>query len=183
MILGLDASTATVGAVILDDNGDIVYKDYLSMGKIKEITEKGEAFEKYVQTLAKKYPITHVFIEEYAQKMSRGSSSAYTITRLAAFNGICQFICKKTFKTTPELLNCTIARKSCGIKTQSKKKAGKPVKDQVFDWVHANIISDFPTKVLSSGPRKGTQVFLKEASDISDAWVIARAGWLIVKAP
>ena len=173
MILGLDASTSTVGAVILDDSGNIVYKDFLSLKKVKELTEKGEEFE----NLASNYPIKSVYIEEYAQKMSRGSSSAYTITRLAAFNGIVQFICKKTFGIVPELLNCTAARKACGIKVQSKKKAGKSAKEQVFDWVEANIIHDLPRKILQSGPRKGTEVFINEASDITDAWVIAYAGW------
>lgn len=177
MILGLDASTSTVGAVILDDSGNIVYKDFLSLKKVKELTEKGEEFENFIVDLASNYPIKSVYIEEYAQKMSRGSSSAYTITRLAAFNGIVQFICKKTFGIVPELLNCTAARKACGIKVQSKKKAGKSAKEQVFDWVEANIIHDLPRKILQSGPRKGTEVFINEASDITDAWVIAYAGW------
>ena len=176
MILGLDASTSTVGAVILNSKGEILYKDFLSLKKVKELTEKGEEFENFIMTLAEQYPITQVYIEEYAQKMSRGSSSAYTITRLAAFNGIVQFICKKTFSTVPILLNCTAARKTCGIKVQSKKKAGKSAKEQVFDWVSNNVIHDLPRKVLQSGPRKGLEVYINEASDITDAWVIAYAG-------
>ena len=176
MILGLDASTSTVGAVILDNNGVIQYKEYLSLKKVKELTEKGEEFENFILDIASKHKIDGVYIEEYAQKMSRGSSSAYTITRLAAFNGIVQYICKKTFGIVPELLNCTAARKSCGIKVQSKKKVGISAKEQVFEWVSANIIKDLPKKILQSGPRKGLEVYINEASDITDAWVIAYAG-------
>ena len=66
--------------------------------------------------------------------------------------------------------------KLCGIKTQSKKKAGKEVKEQVFEWVDNHLKYKWPTKVLQSGPRRGKTIIVPESRDMADAWVIANAG-------
>ena len=36
-------------------------------------------------------------------------------------------------------------------------------------------IDKFPKKIMKSGPRKGEEVFVDEASDMSDSWVIGKA--------
>ena len=178
MILGLDASTSTVGICILDTNGAIVQNYYLKLDKQKELCTKGDTLRTELQDIKKKYKIQSVYIEDYAQKMSRGTSSAQTITRLAAWNGICQYLSYDIFGVQPEMLNVARARKSLSIKTQSKKKAGKDVKEQVFEWVTAHLDAKWPTKILQSGPRKGTEVIVKEAYDMADAWVVAKAGYI-----
>ena len=178
MILGLDASTSTVGICILDEKAEIVQNYFLKLKKQKELCTKGDVLKDELEKLAAKYDITHVFIEDYALRMARGTSSAQTITRLAAWNGICQYLSYKIFKVEPEVLNVARARKLLKIKTQSKKKAGIPVKDQVFAWVTKHLNAEWPTKVLQSGPRKGQEVILDEAKDMADAWVVAKAGYV-----
>lgn len=181
MILGLDASTSTVGICIVDENGNIVQNNFLKLKKEKELCTKGDAMSVELKKIAAEHDITHVFIEDYAQRMSRGTSSAQTITKLAAWNGICQYLSYQIFEVEPVVLNVTKARKSLGIPTTTKKKAGIPVKEQVFNWVTENIRSDWPTKILKGGPNKGKEVILEEARDMADAWVIAKAGYISLK--
>ena len=52
------------------------------------------------------------------------------------------------------------------------------MKEQVFEWVTAHLAAKWPTKILQSGPRKGTEVIVKEAYDMADAWVVAKAGYV-----
>ena len=178
MILGLDASTSTVGICILDEKAEIVQNYFLKLKKQKELCTKGDVLKDELERIQSKYDITQVFIEDYAQRMARGTSSAQTITRLAAWNGICQYLSYQIFHVQPEVLNVARARKLLQIKTQSKKKTGIPVKDQVFAWVTRHLNADWPTKVLQSGPRKGQEVVLEEAKDMADAWVVAKAGYI-----
>ena len=178
MILGLDASTNTVGISILDADGEIVQLNFLKLSKWKTLHVKGDRLREEFEKIKSQYNITEVYIEEYAQRFSYGRSSASTITRLASWNGICQYIAWKTFSVPPQTLNVTRARKLVKIPTQSKKKAGKDVKQQVFEWVTQHLNYQWPTKILQSGPRKGQQVLLDESYDMCDAWVIAQAGYL-----
>ena len=178
MIIGLDASTRTVGICILAENGEIVQNYFLKLKSQKELCTKGDVLKDEFEKIQAKYDITHVFIEDYAQKMSRGTSSAQTITRLAAWNGICQYLSYQVFGCYPDMLNVARARKLLSIKTQSKKKAGKDVKQQVFEWVTNHLSPVWPTKILQSGPRKGQEVIVDEAYDMADAWVVAKAGYI-----
>ena len=178
MIVGLDASTSTVGICILDEKGEIVQNYFLKLKLEKELCTKGDVLKKELEKIKSQFKIDSVFIEDYAQKMSRGTSSAQTITRLAAWNGICQYLTYFVFDVHPILLNATKARKSLGIPTTTKKKAGIPVKDQVFNWVTENVKSDWPTKILQGGPNKGQEIVIEEAKDMADAWVIAKAGYV-----
>ena len=184
MILGLDASTAVVGISILDMQGNVVLRDFVTLKKMKGICQKADLLETKLKLLKKEYQIKHVFIEDYAKKMKRGQSSAQTITLLASWNGVVQVMCYKLFSMEPELLEVTAARKRCGIPLLSKKKSGGiDAKTQVFEWVSDNVkgMENPPTKVLQSGPRKGLEVFINEASDMTDAWVVAYAGFCSVK--
>ena len=177
MILGLDVSTATVGYTILSNDGALIEMDYISLAKTKGLTKKGFEFRKNLRDIIHRNPgIETVFIEEYFQKFARGLSSARTITLLSAFNGIVQYICEDELNVTPELLSVNVCRSLVGIKTISKKKAGKDVKEQVFEWVDRHLKYKWPTKILQSGPRKGQKIILTEARDMADAWVVASAG-------
>ncbi len=179
MIIGLDVSTATVGYTVLDLDGNLLEMDFISLSKTKGLTKKGFVFRASLKNILERYPqITHIYIEEYFQKFARGMSSARTITLLSAFNGIVQFICEDEIKATPQLVPVNTCRSLVGIKTQSKKKAGKDVKEQVFEWVDAHLKYNWPTKILQSGPRKGQKITIPESRDMSDAWVVARAGFV-----
>lgn len=179
MILGLDVSTSTTGFCILDNDGKLLELGYIPLAKTKKLVEKGFVFKHAVISMIEKYPeISQVYIEEAFQRYGAGMSSARTITRLASFNGIVQYICAEHFKQAPELVSVSDARKTCGIKTISKKKAGIEVKEQVFEQVNNHLKYNWPTKILQSGPRKGQKIIMPESRDMADAWVVARAGFI-----
>ena len=175
MVLGLDVSTAVVGYCVLDSNGTIVELDYVNLKKFKTLCSKSSNLITALRSINEKHKITEVYIEECLQRFSYGRSSAATITKLASFNGIVQYLSYDTYGIEPKLLNAMTARKLLGIKTQSKKKSGKDVKQQVFEWVTHYLDMSWPTKILKGGPRKGTEVLKEEAYDMADAWVIAKA--------
>lgn len=175
-ILGLDVSTSATGYCILDVSGKILEFGFISLSKISDLHLKGDFFRKEIKKICSKHKISKIYIEECFQRYASGMSSARTITRLASFNGIVQYICYDEFKIDPEVISVGEARKTCGIKTQSKKKAGKDVKEQVFEWVDNHLVYSWPTKILKSGPRKGTKIIIPESRDMADAWVVANAG-------
>ncbi|OUU74615.1 MAG: hypothetical protein CBC29_05675 [Methylococcaceae bacterium TMED69] len=178
LTLGLDVSTSATGYCILDSCGKIIEFGYITLAKIKNLHLKGDHFRKEISKICSNHNISSIFIEECFQRYAPGMSSARTITRLASFNGIVQYICFDEFKIHPSIISVSEARKLCGIKTQTKKKAGKAVKQQVFEWVTNHLGQNWPTKTLKSGPRKGTITIVGEAYDMADAWVIANAGFV-----
>ena len=178
MILGLDVSTSTIGYSVLDLDGTLKELGYISLKKQKNLLEKAEEFRSVLINLKKKYQFSRVFIEEALQRYGRGMSSARTITLLAAFNGIIQYVNFKELDITPELISVSAARKSCGIKFVSKKKSGIPVKEQVFTWVSNHLQYEWPTKILRNGPRRGVEIQLPETRDMADAWVVSFAGYV-----
>ena len=178
MILGLDVSTSNVGYCIIDKKGQIVQINFVKLSKFKSLCSKAKVLKDALMELIIRYEITHIYIEEALQRFSFGRSSAGTITKLASFNGVTQYLCYDIFNVEPILLNVNNARKLLDIKTQSKKKAGKDVKTQVFEWVTDHLNYQWPTKILQAGPRKGTEIIIDQAYDMCDAWVIAKAGFV-----
>ena len=178
MILGLDVSTSATGFCILTPEGELKEMGYISLAKINELVEKGAHFSGWLTEIIQKYKLTSIWIEEPFQRYAPGMSSARTITRLASFNGVVQYVCYNHTEIIPSLISVRDARAACGIKTMSKKKAGKEVKEQVFEWVDDHLSYPWPTKILKSGPRKGTQIVVPESRDMADAWVIAKAGFV-----
>jgi len=183
MILGLDVSTSCTGICVISSTGEVVSMDWVSLAKEKNLVSKAEVLRKTLESIRDTHEITSIFIEEPMQRFSAGASSAQTITRLASFNGITQYLCFVIFELYPELLNVNNARKLLGIKTISRKKSGKSVKEQVFDWVTENLDKKWPTKILTSGPRKGMEVVIDESLDMADAYVIAKSGFVKLNNP
>jgi len=177
MILGLDVSTSTIGWCVLDSDGLFVDCGFIPLSKSPTLISKAKVSSSEFCKILINYPIEKVYIEECLQRFTRGMSSAATITKLASFNGIIQYVSYEDFGVEPCLLNVNQARKSVGLKTQSQKKCGIQTKDQVFSWVKTQIKYQWPTKILKSGPRKGLCINLPECFDMADAYVIARAGF------
>ena len=181
MILGLDVSTSCIGYCVKDDK-NIVALNYIKFTSKQTMMEKAKIFENFLKILlVEKMPIDTIYIEEPFLGFGKGMSSAKTITTLYSFNGIIQFICYKLTGKEAHLVNVNRARKCLGIKTQTVKKSGIPIKEQVFNWVDSHIKSKWPTKILKSGPRKGTEIIINEARDMSDAWVVASAGQILIQ--
>lgn len=180
MILGLDVSTSCIGYCVKDKE-EIKVLNYIKFSSKNSMMEKAKIFEDFLTILLRQNDINEIYIEEPFLGFGKGMSSAKTITTLYSFNGITQFICYKLTNKEAHLVNVNRARKCLGIKTQTVKKSGIPIKEQVFNWVDDHTKYKWPTKILKSGPRKGTKIIINEARDMSDAWVVASAGQKLIQ--
>tara|TARA_R110002096_G_scaffold195644_3_gene378268 strand:- start:568 stop:891 length:324 start_codon:yes stop_codon:yes gene_type:complete len=103
-------------------------------------------------------------------------SSAKTLSALTKFNGVASFIAREITGIEPDYFNVNTARKAVSLSV----KRGENAKEKVQEWVDTQIQFDWPTKILKSGPRKGTEIKIKACEDMADAYLIAAAGIKIV---
>jgi Holliday junction resolvasome RuvABC endonuclease subunit len=176
MIIGLDVSTSCTGWCIIDESGGLIDMGYMPLSSYKSTYIKAQKVADELNRLHITYDIKRVFIEENLQAFRPGLSSAKTLLTLARFNGIVSYIAQQEFYYEPAHINVNAARKSVGIKIISKKKGGKPTKEQVLDWVTSKVSYIWPTKILKSGPRKGQNILESGCFDMADAYVISLAG-------
>ena len=133
MILGLDVSTSITGASVIDESGCLLFCGKYDTRKIKGFYLKADFVEENLKQLKKDYDITHVYIEQPLGMFKSGFSSAKTIQLLNRYNGVISWICRKIFKTDPELVNAMSARKLAGIKFNKGDKAKEIVLKFVLD--------------------------------------------------
>lgn len=176
MIIGLDISTSCTGWCILNSEGDFVDMGYIPLSKYKTMYEKAKKVADTLSLIHISHDIEKVFIEENLQAFRPGLSSAKTLLTLARFNGIVSYLSQQEFYHTPEHINVNVARKTVGLKIVSKKKGGKPTKEQVLEWVNSKLDYKWPTKILKSGPRKNQEVLEPYCFDMADAYIISLAG-------
>lgn len=177
-VLGLDISTTTTGWCVIDRSEKCLLSlGFFDLSDCESDFSKADVVEQGLDAISARFNVVDVFIEENLQAFQPGKSSAATIVKLARFNGTVSHMCYKTFKFEPTFLNVNTARKSVGFKAD--KSIPGPVKDQVRDWVIERLPDvEWPTHVLKSGPNKGKTVYEKCCGDMSDAYVIAKAGSL-----
>ena len=178
MILGLDISTSCTGWSILSDDGKLVQMGAINLSRFKTLFSKAEHVAVELSKINFSYDVSSIFIEENLQAFRPGLSSAKTLLTLARFNGVVSYLARKEFSLDPYYINVNVARKTVGLKIISKKKGGKPTKEQVLDWSMNKISFVWPKKILKSGPRKGLEIFDPSCFDMADAYVIALAGHL-----
>jgi len=173
IICGLDISTSCIGIYV---NDTLKNKSFFYHFKPKgaDWMEKALSVKDFLHSLFLDHEIEIVYVEENLQAFRRGLSSAKTLMSLARFNGVVSFMVKDIFGITPEFLNVNAARKSLGIKID--RKSDLSTKEQVLSWVNGEIIHEWPTRVMTRGPRKGQVVLEDYVYDMADAYVIARAG-------
>lgn len=180
MILGLDISTSCTGLCIVNDKGEPVHFSKVELTSVENFFEKVKKVKTHILGLMMKYPIKEIAVEDYLTSFARGRSSSGTLFKLAKFNGIIQWVCYNDLDIQAYPINVNNARKINNIVVLGKKKTTEHTKDQVLRQVK-EIVGDsfvFPTKVLKSGPRKGTVIYEKHAYDMADAFVIAKAKWI-----
>lgn len=165
--LGLDISTSCTGVCILDQDKELIVLDNIRLDKCPDFFLKCSEVKKYLDDLKKDHQIQYIFIEQDLQAFRPGLSSAATINTLARFNGAVTFMAYQTFGIRPDLINVTKARSAVGLKINHKDKS-RSTKDKVFDWVSAEIDFDWP--------RKKTGAVKTSCYDMSDSYVICRAG-------
>ena len=174
--LGLDISTSCTGWCVVCPVGGFIDMGYIPLDNKKSSYQKAQVICNELSKLHIRHDIKNVFIEENLSAFRPGFSSAKTLLTLARFNGIVSYLAQQEFGCNPEYINVNVARKTVGIKIISKKKGGKPTKEQVLDWVSSNVIYEWPMKILKSGPRKGSAILEPGCFDMADAYVIALAG-------
>jgi len=181
MILGLDISTSCTGWCLIDSSGKLVKMGYVQLQKEKSQFTKAKRVRQALSSLNINYDIERICIEENLQAFRPGLSSARTLLTLARFNGVVSYLAQEEFCISPEFINVNSARKSLGIKIKRSKDGGQPTKNQVHAWVSSQLSEDYqwPMKKLKSGPRKGLEIYDPVCFDMSDAYVIARAGQII----
>lgn len=179
--LGLDVSTSCTGWAVFDADDQFIDMGSIVLSKSPSLYTKAAAVRQVLNDLFVKYPICKVYIEENLQSFRRGFSSAKTLSTLARFNGVVSLVAYETFSVEPVHINVNAARKSLGIKLVRKKQGGAPTKQQIFEWVDAELHASeitypWPIKTLKSGPRKGLELLDPKSYDMADAYVIAKAG-------
>ncbi len=170
MILGLDISTTTIGATVLDENGKILMTEAWEMKNKKIFSDtfvKASHIKYKIKDLHKltKGEIEHVFIEKPLQRFRPGFSSAKTLSILSSFNGMVSWMCYDIIKKVPEYVSAQSARKLCGIKIPRGQKA----KEVVLNF----LIDNEPSFVVEY-TRYGNP--MQKYYDIADSIVVARAG-------
>jgi len=185
-ILGLDVSTSCTGWCVLglgDDGSVHVEKmGYIPLQKIKSFSEKATITRTALKDIKSTYKINNIFIEENLQVFRSGFSSAKTLVTLARFNGVVSFLSWETFNLDPQFMNVNAARKSVGLKIIRKSQGGDPTKTQVYNWVDSQLEPGYqwPMKTLKGGPKRGEVRLDPVSYDMADAYVVARAGCLVV---
>lgn len=176
MILGLDVSTSSTGWSVLDESGTLIEMGSFQLDKLEGLFNKAAAVNDGLILLRSKYPkISKVSIEEPLQGFRRGLSSASTLLTLGRFNGMISWQSFVVFGFEPIFFNSSVARKGLGIKLDKTRDT----KDQIMEWVEVVTGSSLPRRTVKAGKKKGQIVYDKGVNDAADAYVMARAAYLL----
>lgn len=129
MILGLDVSTSITGATLLDGD-NIVFCEAWDTRKFKTIFNKATFIKEKLESLP--IGVEEIFIEQPFTFFKSGGSSAKTMAKLQAFNGIVSWMCYDIFGIEPQYITATQARKYCGITVPRGKKAKQVVLEHLL---------------------------------------------------
>ena len=172
MILGLDISTSITGYTILDEEAKIIKCeawDLRNKRYFPDLYSKATFIKEQLKEIKLNYPIEHVYIEEPFAFFRAGGSTAKTMAKLQAFNGILSWLCHDTFGFSPTHISPAKARKLNGIKVSRGQKA----KEVVLDYLLKNEES-FTIEYTSKGNPKPVSY------DRADSLIIAKACYHIL---
>lgn len=161
-ILGLDASTTTIGWSIIEFNEEkFELKTYGYYKPLKDINifESLNETRKFVQDLVIHHMPDEVVIEEFLLFM-KGKSNAKTISSLAILNRTVGLACFNVGKM-PTLLSVTKVRHAI------KKDKVLPPKEDIPELVSSYLNKDFPWQYSTKGRAKGKPII--ENYDIADS--------------
>jgi hypothetical protein len=171
-VLGLDISTSCCGCCLLHDEKIIVVEG-IEFKKCNTMFEKADVVAEYLKVLWQATgPIDRLCVEEALLGFRPGMSSAKTISQLMRFNGMVSYIARNVYRTDPEYVSASHARKMCGIKMQKTAVAG-PQKEQVFSYMTEHDLKDIVWPLTKTGK------VVAWSRDATDAYVIAKTGNLL----
>jgi hypothetical protein len=79
------------------------------------------------------------------------------------------------FGTKPIFFDSTSARRGLGIRIDKSRDT----KDQIMEWVEVVTGKVLPRRVATTGKKKGMTLFAAGVNDAADAYVMARAAYLL----
>lgn len=176
MICGLDISTSIIGYTVLDKQGQLIELGNVNMTKPKgmDIWQKIDAMQLELANLCNRFKFEYLFVEDVKLNFAAGSSSMFTIIKLARFNGICSFWVRQATNLTPVYIAEGHARKMCGLKMLPKKKSGgKSHKEQAFEQM-----SEREPFLKWEWEKKRTGRVKDHHYDEMDSYIIARSGFI-----
>ena len=135
MILGLDVSTSVIGYTILDEDAKIIECeawDLRNKRYFPDLYIKATHIKDKLLDIKCSHSIKHVYIEEPFVFFRAGGSTAKTMAKLQAFNGIVSWLCHDTFGFSPVHISPAQARKLNGIKVSRGQKAKEVVLDYLL---------------------------------------------------
>lgn len=170
-VLGLDASTTTVGISVIDydddNNKTLVYCNYYKPPKSGDPFSRLSAVRSFIFDLLDEYKPDDVALEDIILFM-QGRSSAKTITSLAILNRTVGLAVYNHFGKSPTLLNVRTIR-SC-----LKLDGVTPVKEDMPEVVAKHLKIDFPYRYITRGKLKGQKISV-ESYDIADGIAVGLA--------
>jgi Holliday junction resolvasome RuvABC endonuclease subunit len=172
MILGLDVSTSIIGYTILDEDAKLIECeawDLRNKRYFPDLYSKAMHVRDKLEEISKSHKIKHVYIEEPFVFFRAGGSTAKTMAKLQAFNGITSWLCHDAFGFSPVHISPAQARKLNGIKVSRGQKA----KEVVLDYLLKNEDS-FTIEYTSKGNPKPASY------DRADSLIIAKACYHII---
>jgi len=173
-VLGLDISTACVGVAVVNAHARVCLEHVVFKGKMS-LWEKADHVKLEFEKFHNEYGnIDRLFVEDAALRFTPGMSSAMTIASLLRFNGLVSYIARNVFDKDPNFISASSARKMIGLKLQQVKKCGISHKIQVFEALAHSDLSDVCWPLKKSG------AVIDWAYDVTDAYVIAKAGMITV---
>lgn len=173
MILGLDISTSIIGYTILDEDAKLIQCeawDLRNKRLFPDLYNKASFIKEKLKEINLYYGIKHVYIEEPFVFFRAGGSTAKTMAKLQAFNGIVSWLCHDTFGFSPVHISPAQARKLNGIKVSRGQKA----KDVVLDYLLKNETA-FTIEYTSRGNPKPVSY------DRADSLIIAKACYKLLE--
>ena len=177
-VIGLDASTTTIGIAIIDYEDGIVpilvHSEYYKPNKTNGILEMLRLARTHIINLFGKYNVQEFVIEDYIRFM-KGASSAGTVIPLAILNMTLR-LAILDLGITPEVLNV--------LKIRHAIKLTKvlPKKEEIPELVSKHLGIPYPW-LYKINKRSKQQVIMEESYDVADSMAVAIAWAKIQTAP
>ena len=183
VLISFDLSTTVIGICIQNYSTKEIIKLYYHNFINKIMIDKAMELQDLVENLFSGYINVECFvIEERLKAFAAGGTNAEAMGKTAALNFLCQYLVYKRGIKVKEL-NVNTARKLAydGFHSAARKIKGGKQKEFAFKLVLNELGAEiFPTKVNKSGINKGKTVFLEEAKDMADAYILSKACFKIL---
>lgn len=167
-VLGLDASTTTIGIAVIDfeDNGsmNLVHHGFYKPPKNGHIVERLASVREFIYGLMGRYQPNDVALEDIILFM-KGHSTAQTVSSLAVLNRTVGLAVYNQSGRVPNMLNVMAIRHA--LKTDKEL----PAKEEIPELVAHYLKQPFPYRKNKKG-NVATENF-----DMADAMAVAIAFW------